>query len=350
MTVHTVFIDSRDRDFDAFPTPTAYKVRLPRNYYNVTSARLMSAEIPRSFYEFTAAAGRTSFDIVVKGGSGAYTITIPDGNYTFMSMKTSLESALAYATGLTWTVLFSSTTNRMTMFNVELVDFSVTCAPQTDRPTDWGLAYYLGFAAGTTGNSSSGSLTSPLPARFHTTMYALLDIEELHGMDEGGLYGGVVGKRPFAKIPLNPSTEGYVMLDPSQVMFDAIPQRPIVPRLDSLQIRFRTHDNVPIDFNGVDHSFTLRLETRDREDVVMPLRTPRSSRPVVHDASGYTVPSQPRDATTAVSAASAASTASTAVSTAVQARQQRHRRPWLFAGLGTVILALIAYVYARRRP
>ena len=343
MTVHTVFIDSRDRDFEAFPSPTAYKLRLPRNYYNVTSARLMSAEIPRSFYEFTAAAGRTSFDIVI--GSSTYAIAIPDGNYTFMSMKTSLEGALAYATGLTWTVLFSSTTNRMTMFNVELQDFSVTCAPQTDRPTDWGLAYYLGFAAGTTVSSSSGSLTSPLPARFHTTMYALLDIEELHGMDEGGLYGGVVGKRPFAKIPLNPSTEGYVMLDPSQVMFDAIPQRPIVPRLDSLQIRFRTHDNVPIDFNGVDHSFTLRLETQDREDVVMPLqkRLSTSKRPVVHDASGYTVPPQPCDVTTA-----SKTTASTA-STAVQARQQRPRRPWLFAGLGTVILALIAYMYARRR-
>ena len=197
MTVHTVFIDSRDRDFDAFPTPTAYKVRLPRNYYNVTSARLMSAEIPRSFYEFTAAAGRTSFDIVVKGGSGAYTITIPDGNYTFMSMKTSLESALAYATGLTWTVLFSSTTNRMTMFNVELVDFSVTCAPQTDRPTDWGLAYYLGFAAGTTGNSSSGSLTSPLPARFHTTMYALLDIDLLGARLVMGNNTSLIGQAPY---------------------------------------------------------------------------------------------------------------------------------------------------------
>lgn len=262
MPSHTILVDSRDRDFSAFPTPSQYKIRLPQSYYNVKSARMVSAEIPRSFYTFSAALGNTSFDMVLP--TGTVTVTIPDGNYTFTSMKTTLEGALASSTGLTWTVLFSATTNRVTMFNVELVDFSLVC-PAQDIPTDWGLLYYLGFDADTSPTSSSGKIASPRPATFNNIAYILLDIEDLYGVDEGAAYGGVVGRRPFAKIPIDPGSEGYAMLDTSKCLFDDVAQRPVIPRLDTLRIRFRFHDNRDVDFNMVDHSFAIRLETVDQE-------------------------------------------------------------------------------------
>lgn len=281
MPVHTLLIDSRDRDFEAFPSPSSYKLWLPASFYDVTSARLVSAEIPRSFHTFSTAMGNTSFDMIVGGNTVA--VTIPDGNYTFTSMKTTLEGALAYATGLTFTVLFSATTNRVTMFNVELTDFELAC-PASDAPTDWGLLYYLGFDADTTPTSSSGSITSPRPATFNNIAYILMDIEDLYGVSEGGLYGGVVGRRPFAKIPIDPGMEGYAMLDTSKCMFDDVPQRPRIPRLDSLRIKFRYHNNQEVDFNGVDHSFTIRLETIDRESeppvIAVESPAPKVKRPV----------------------------------------------------------------------
>lgn len=262
MPSHTILIDSRDRDFVAFPTPSRYKLKLPSTYYNVRSARLVSAEIPRSFYTFSAALGNTSFDMILP--SGTVTITIPDGNYTFTSMKTTLEGALASSTGLTFTVLFSATTNRVTIFNVELVDFTLVCPP-TNVPTDWGLLYYLGFDADTTPASSSGKIASPRPATFNNIAYILLDIEDLYGVDEGAAYGGAVGRRPFAKIPIDPGAEGYAMLDTSKCMFDDVPQRPVIPKLDTLRIRFRFHDNRDVDFNMVDHSFAIKLDTVEHE-------------------------------------------------------------------------------------
>jgi hypothetical protein len=76
--------------------------------------------------------------------------------------------------------------------------------------------------------------------------------------------------------------EGYAMLDTSKCMFDDVPQRPRIPRLDSLRIKFRYHDNQEVDFNGVDHSFTIRLETIDRESEppVIAVESPKK-RPVV---------------------------------------------------------------------
>ena len=262
MDVHTLIIDSRDRDFSSYPTPGYYKLTLPKSYYNVTAARLISAEIPLSFYQFSSSLKNTSFDITISGTT--YTIVITDGNYTFASLKVELESVLAIKTGLTWTVFFDSITGTTRMFNTGPTEFTITTGVQ-DNPVDWGLLYYLGFKDDTTYTSTLGSLTSPSVAIIYTTQYILLDIEELYGIDEGGLYGGVVGKRPFAKIPIDNTHDGYAILNTSDCLFDNIPQRPCIPRLDTIRVKFRYHNNKVIDFHGVNHSFTIRLETKSKQ-------------------------------------------------------------------------------------
>ncbi|AGE59592.1 hypothetical protein ATCVOR07043_989R [Acanthocystis turfacea Chlorella virus OR0704.3] len=259
MEVHTLVIDSRDRDFSAYPSPGYYKLTLPKTYYNVTNARLISAEIPLSFYQFSSAMGNTTFDILI--GSTTYTITITDGNYSFASLKVELESVMTIATGLQWTVLFDTITGTTRLFNTGPTEFSIIIGSQ-ETPVDWGLLYYLGFEADATYTSTLGSLTSPGLAIIFTTQYILLDIEELYGIDEGALYGGVVGRRPFAKIPINPMDQGYAILNTSDCLFDNIPQKPCLPRLDTIRVRFRYHNNNIIDFHGVNHSFTIRLESR----------------------------------------------------------------------------------------
>lgn len=263
-TVHTLLVDSRDRNFAEYPTPNEYKLRLPMTYYNVVGARLASAEIPRSFHTLSASHGNTSFDIVVAGAAQPVTVVLEDGNYTFMSLKVGLESALDVATGLAWTVMFSSTTNRVTLVNSQMTEFVID-SPDAQQPTDYGLLYYLGFDRGQTFTSSSARLTSPRPASFHGVSYILLDIEELRGAAEGMLYGGGAGQRPLAKIAMDPGAQGITMLDTSKCAFDAHPQKPMIPRLKELRVRFRYHDGRAVDFNGIDHSFVLSIETRDPE-------------------------------------------------------------------------------------
>lgn len=260
-TSHLLFIDSRDRDFEVYPTPNEYRVRLPQTYYNVTSARLVSAEIPKSFYTFSTLKGNTSLSISV-GTGPPQTVTIEDGNYTFESLKTALEVGLSSTTGLTWTIMFSSTTNRTLMFNAEGVDFTVHSL-ESDRPTDYGLQFYLGFRSGMDYTSVGGELSSDRPASFHGVSYIFMDIEELKGGAEGGLYGAQVGGRPFARLSMDPIAQGVAVLDTSKCTDVWLTQQPMIPRLKELRIRFRHHDGSIVDFNGVDHSFVMCLETRD---------------------------------------------------------------------------------------
>ena len=49
-----VVLDSRDRDVEAFPTPNAYEVRLPDDIQDVSSVRLLAADLPFSRYDVHA--------------------------------------------------------------------------------------------------------------------------------------------------------------------------------------------------------------------------------------------------------------------------------------------------------
>ena len=277
---HTVLVDSRDRDFGAYPTPNAYRVRLPTTYRNVVAARLLSAEVPRSFYVFSSAARNTSFDLTL--GGQTWTLRLPDGNYTLPSLAQNLVVMLEGAIDLAWRVLVSPATNKLTMMNDEGRPFSVAAGPDaSNAPTDWGLLYYLGFDK-PGGETAVGRLESPRPATFHGVSYVLLDIEELRGVSEGGMYGGQTGPRPLAKLAMDPSDDGMVIMDTAKCLFELCEQRPAVTKLHELHVSFRFHDLRAVDFNMVDHSFALQLITDDAPpedamgDRLDPTRAPRA--------------------------------------------------------------------------
>jgi hypothetical protein len=69
---------------------------------NVVSISLLSIEIPISWYTFALTKGTTTFVLAINGNTGpdTYSITIPDGNYTVVSLLEQIKSQV-YAAGLT---------------------------------------------------------------------------------------------------------------------------------------------------------------------------------------------------------------------------------------------------------
>lgn len=265
MTVHVLTIDSRDRNYDAYPEPSSYRVMLPRKYRRVTSAKLLSAELPSSFYVFSAAAGNTTMTVVMNGGSPV-TVTMPDANYEPDTFCTVLEAMLEDSTGVPWTVLISRTTMRLTMSNANSTEFVVGPWSSSKR-TEWGLGYFMGFLKDTTYASTGGSLSGPRSVQLNPVNYVFVDIEELNGIDEAGLEGGAMGNGSFAKVPVAVNSFDYAFLDSKSCM-PTVRFTPELPTLDRLRVRLRFHDGRLIDFSGVEHSFTLEIHTRDRVDPV----------------------------------------------------------------------------------
>ncbi|NDE02906.1 MAG: hypothetical protein EBZ91_14495, partial [Gammaproteobacteria bacterium] len=249
----TVHVDSRDRDFARHPGSSAFVIQLPEALKNVSSAVLVSAELPLSYYVFSAARGNTSLTV---GLNGTFrTVTVPDGNYTMASMASQLAALLAAAhPGVTFTVTFSDQTKRCT---IAAQGWTVAVdATAAAKPTEWGLGYYLGFRAGVV-TSGVNAVTGTYVATMNPENYLLIDIEELNGVGQPALYaGGGSGRRSFAKVPLNGDSYQYHYYDKT---LSYVELRPQLTKLTSMRVSIRFHDGTLVDLNGGEWSMTLEF-------------------------------------------------------------------------------------------
>lgn len=247
----TVHVDSRDRDFDRDPTSSQFTVKLPEALKNVASSVLVSAEIPLSYYVFSAARQNTSLTVSLNGSSK--TITVADGNYSLATMQSALKSALDAAFGAAFTVTISPITMKCTIAATGTVAVDATAAT---RRTEWGLGYYLGFKGGVV-TSGTDSVTGDYVAMLNPENYLLIDIEELNGVSQCAMYAtGGAGKKTFAKVPLNGDSYQYNYYDKTLTYVELRPQ---LTRLDRVRVSLRYHDGTLVDLNGADWSMSLEF-------------------------------------------------------------------------------------------
>ena len=258
--VRCVLVDSRDRDFSRFPTPNRYSVRLPRKYHNVTSAKLMSAEIPSTFYLYSASRGNTS--LLVTYQTQTRTVTISDGNYDTNSLCTALTAALNTAfSPATFSVTVDSSTYKMTIAVVSdpTATLSLDTTSQSPNETDWGLAYSCGFPKNQT-IAGTGGVVSTNAVVPNPVTYILLSIRQLDRTDEPNIYGPGGGGLVFAKIPMNVDSGGFAFFDKHHFCCNELnPPKTI----EDLTIELRMHDGTVLDFNGCEHSLTIELVCTD---------------------------------------------------------------------------------------
>lgn len=276
----TVIIDSRDRQLTGTCSPGQYNVVLPAVYNNVYSITLRSYEIPLTYNTFASCQGNTTMNVTYTSYAGTgpttTTITIPDGNYTSITLPTAMTTALkTISAGLSLTAssntllstIVSTNSNDTFVLNLS-ASSSVNCGAGTNIPvsTGWGLGYYLGFYPQAY-TSTSGAITSSFMMNPNPDTYILMELAGLNKLDETGLDGRIAGRidGAFAKIPLTQNTGEYLFFADNSGT-SPLNQRvynPPISRLDRLAVRLRRHDGRTIDFNGGEHSFTLELELLD---------------------------------------------------------------------------------------
>ncbi len=247
----TVHIDSRDRDYALHPSPAEFSIELPETLKNVSSAVLVSAELPLSYYVFSAARGNTGLTLTVNGVTR--TVAVADGNYSTASMSTALKAALEAAFGATFTITFDPVNLRCTIATAGAVAVDTTAAT---RKTEWGLGYYLGFPRGVV-TAGSGSVTGTSVTFLNPENYLLIDIEELNGISQSALYAaGGSGRKSFAKVPLNGDSYQYNYYDKTLTYVDVRPQ---LTKIDKLRVSIRFHDGTVVDLNGGEWSMSLEF-------------------------------------------------------------------------------------------
>lgn len=291
LRTHTVLVDSRDRNYETYPSPSSYRVFLPCTLKNVVSARLVEAEVPASFYVFTEARNTTKLDVVLSSAADVFIaqqiVTIPDGNYTSSQMQEVLKKCLATAFGdvYEFTVTISPTTSKMNLKCTAVADpteeikiqllfddtselFYPSPSSMQTSNSGWGLGYYLGFQRGSAplGDATEG-LTSPRPVFLNPVSNLELHIAEF--VSDSVLAGGTDGTEQsrynvFAKVPMPVNSGEVAFLDAGKSVPKVEEFHPPIARLDRITVSWRFHDadNTLVDFQDIDHSFALELVTR----------------------------------------------------------------------------------------
>jgi hypothetical protein len=260
---HILHIDSRDRVAYRETSSGKYIVPTPRILRNVVGARLLSAELPTSYYVFREAFGNTTLRVTVNNHTRD--VTLPDGNYNITWMMAALQTALEEAfedPGLTFTVTISVTTLKMSIQNLE--GYTVTVHTDTHETLDeysQTLAHFLGCPFGEV--CEGDPMISPGIVSLNPFTYMMLDIRELNqGAYEGGVYGSRYSPSGvFSKVPVRNNSFEYTFWEPENP--PTLHFRPPIPRLDRLTVWWRFHTMADVDFNGMDHSFTIEVITEE---------------------------------------------------------------------------------------
>jgi hypothetical protein len=177
--IHSVSVDSRFAD--QYNKGTAdFTLRLPVPIKNIQRIALSSVEIPLVEQLFSTTNGNLNFTLEL-GGTELPPISISAGNYTDTQLVSELEDALQ-AEDAAFTCSLSPTTGLLTITH-PTTDFTLTMVSDNleiaDRPTHWGLGYYLGFRTKST-ISSTGSgpytLTATTVLLIQPTPYYLLQL------------------------------------------------------------------------------------------------------------------------------------------------------------------------------
>lgn len=250
----TAIVDSRDRSYEAHPTSSSFSVRLPEPVKNVSSAVLVAAEMPLSYYVFSSSRSNTS--LKVTAGGATQTVTIPDGNYSTTSMARALKDALdaAFSTqSLTFTVTFDPIDLKCSI-KPSSGTISIDTTGTTKR-TEWGLGYYLGFERNAV-TSPAAAAKGVFVASVNPENYLLIHIDELDGILQNDMYGTGVGRKAFAKVPLNGDSYQYNYYDKTLTLLEI---RPPISKLETLHISLRFHDGTLVDLNGAEWSMSLEF-------------------------------------------------------------------------------------------
>jgi len=273
-----VTIDSRDRVAQGgatdsngmlLPLNSSYSVQLPDALKNVISAKLLTAEVPLSFYQFNSST-KTPFMTVngtmsFKHSTGSTVVASVDGSFaTATALATAVAAAMNTAANVnTYSASVSATTGLLTITN-SAVGF--TLYPSTDAlstNTDWGLAYYLGFhKAGSYAVGAAGSVTGSCPVVFQPYKSLLMELNLFNKVDETSTTNRSGNKDAyFAKIPIAGSTPFTTYYFPEASNFvNQTTLNPPLNKLQTLNITFRFHDGSRPYFRNAEHSFTLEFE------------------------------------------------------------------------------------------
>jgi hypothetical protein len=267
---HYVVIDSRDRNHDTHSS-NDYRIVLDQPLYNALTIEVISAEIPASQYLINTSNNQLRFqETNAQVAAEEYTTAeVAIGNYTISELKTAVESALSSAssTGANFTMdiatlsaqtkisLASDIGGSADLFNLLLNGGEESFGESTRSIyTPNSIGKLLGFKR--EDKTGQSSYNADYQYSLKGENYVLLKFKDIQNLE--GVSDAV--QDAFVKIPLDTHDDNVKYFN--NYDYKVIKYlEPIRTRIDYFDVQFLTYNGDFYDFNGIEHSLTLKVTT-----------------------------------------------------------------------------------------
>jgi len=270
-------IDSRFQEEYNLNKGANFTFQLPQKMTDIKSIAVRCAEIPMSFYYFSAKRGNTTFN--VKDSNGYYYLkTIPDGNYTVSQLQGQINNALSSVPAQNNSDFVSiPNTNNVTITNnnASQTDLNYTFYWDTDSLGNLqrnnfksSLGWSLGFRQPSYKLNREDTITSEAVVDVYNIRYLFLVVDEFRSSNPNSfispLASSLVSKNILARITLNPAFYPYGTILTANTFNGYLlsDQRVYAGKTDiqKLQISLVDEYGNVVDLNGIDFSFCLEIE------------------------------------------------------------------------------------------
>ena len=261
MTEYLV-VDSRDRNTDDHAEPNQYVLDLGRDYKDLISVELISANVPKTQYLINSANNLIYFD----DGTGTITATIPDGNYTIGELTTEIKTqmdAISASVGgsKTYTVTSDSKTNKITIaVNTGTFDMLFDGGSETHGTStrtkylDSSIGPIIGFSRSDL--TSAATYTGTNQYDINGPTYLILYIKEFEQLN--GVHNNSV-EDSFAKIILDTDQSSYKYFKSATDYVAKKHFRPLLGKMTKLNVKFLNYDGSVYDFGGLNHTLYFKI-------------------------------------------------------------------------------------------
>jgi hypothetical protein len=269
VNIDTRFSDDYIYDHTTFNQTASYTLTLPERLKDVKSIRVLSAEIPISFYNFSAALGNTSMKLT-DASNGTKMVVIKDGFYsTSAALKTEIVSKIT-ALGSTYTnINFDISSNSYSSLDCSASSFQVKFDTDISGNTDKynfrsKLGWALGFRNQTYGITTTKTYSESM-VNLNTVRYLYLVVDEFSsGMTNSficPLQDHLMNKKILARIAVDTVLFPFGSVQPSTIFNGRLisDERMYNGTVDiqKINIQIVNEYGIPVNFNGMDFSFIL---------------------------------------------------------------------------------------------
>ena len=248
---HRVVIDSRSRDATLHPTPQKYDVNLLNDIFNVTSMRMVMADVP--FAAYLVGPRRRTVPVVV--AAGPFEAALPVGEYDNPAdLAAELQAALVAASGgVAFEVSYSARSDGFSVSAPEPFTLPLT-GRAVDVPVDLlGFTADRDYASSPSPDGTRHAVDAPFRRNFAKDQYVVLKLSpnaELLTSPSQAV------DRTFALIPatsetnINVDEEAYIKR-----------WNPPLSRISRFSVEFTDSRGVAYDFQNQDHYIELVIES-----------------------------------------------------------------------------------------